>query len=54
MEKSRAVVKIGSNRRKFLRNGMLAAGAATMGASLLTGGLSAFVRDRDDDSPVTK
>src|SRR5580692_6469163 len=53
MEKSRAV-KIGSNRRKFLRNGMLAAGAATMGASLLTGGLSAFGRERDDDSPVTK
>src|SRR5580700_2628260 len=54
MEKSGAIVKSGSNRRKFLRNGMLAAGAATMGASLLTGGLSAFGRDRDDNSPVTK
>jgi hypothetical protein len=42
-----------SNRRKFLKNGMIAAGAAT----ILTGGLPAFGRDRGDDddgAPITK
>ncbi len=46
-----------SNRRKFLKNGMLAAGAATVGAGMLTGGVSAFARDRednDDRAPITK
>src|SRR5246127_1116780 len=46
-----------SNRRKFLTNGMLAAGAATVGAGLLPGRLSAFGRDndeRDDRAPITK
>jgi hypothetical protein len=46
-----------SNRRKFLKNGMLAAGAATVGAGLLPGKLSAFGRDndeQDDRAPVTK
>jgi hypothetical protein len=45
-----------SNRRKFLRNGMLAAGAATVGAGMLPG-LSAFGRDndeQDDRAPITK
>ena len=56
MEKSRAVGKIGSNRRKFLQHGMLAAGAATMGAGLLAGGLPAFGQDREDNdgAPITK
>jgi hypothetical protein len=46
-----------SNRRKFLKNGMLAAGAATVGAGLLPGKLSAFGRDNDDQddrAPITK
>src|ERR1700758_3480435 len=46
-----------SNRRKFMKNGMLAAGAATVGASLLPGKLSAFGRDHgedDDRAPITK
>jgi len=46
-----------SNRRKFLKNGMLAAGAATVGAGLLPGELSAFGRDKDeqdDRAPITK
>ena len=45
-----------SNRRKFLRNGMLAAGAATVGAGMLPG-LPAFGRDndeKDDSAPITK
>jgi hypothetical protein len=56
MEKSRAFVKMGTNRRKFLQNGMFAAGAATMSAGLLAGGLSAFGQDRGDDdgAPITK
>src|SRR5580692_4561160 len=56
MEKSRAVVKTGTNRRKFLQSGMFAAGAATMSAGLLAGGLSAFGQDREDDdgAPITK
>ena len=46
-----------SNRRKFLKNGMLAAGAGTVGAGLLPGKLSAFGRDndeKDDRAPITK
>jgi hypothetical protein len=56
MDKSRAVIKPGTNRRKFLQNGIFAAGAATMSAGLLAGGLSAFGQDREDDdgAPITK
>jgi hypothetical protein len=46
-----------SDRRKFLKNGMLAAGAATAGVGMLAGGLSAFGSDRegdDDRAPITK
>jgi hypothetical protein len=46
-----------SNRRKFLKNGMLAAGAATVSAGMLTGAPSAFGRDRgeeDNRAPITK
>jgi len=46
-----------SNRRKFLKNGMIAAGAATVGAGLLPGKLSAFDRgnnEQDDRAPITK
>jgi hypothetical protein len=46
-----------SNRRKFLKNGMIAAGAATVGAGLLPGKLSAFNGDNDEQdnrAPITK
>jgi hypothetical protein len=46
-----------SNRRKFLQNGMFAAGAATVDAGLLPGKLSAFDRDNDEQdnrAPITK
>jgi hypothetical protein len=45
-----------SNRRKFLKNGMLAAGAATVAGGLVPGKLSAFGRDdeQDDGAPITK
>jgi hypothetical protein len=44
-----------ANRRKFLKNGMIAAGAA-VGAGVLSGGTSAFAFDRDDDdrAPITR
>jgi len=44
-----------TNRRKFVKNGMIAAGAAALTAALTPGSLSAFGRDRDDDgAPITK
>jgi hypothetical protein len=45
-----------ANRRKFLKNGMITAGAATLSAGILAGGASVFGKDRDDDDgpPITK
>jgi hypothetical protein len=44
-----------TNRRKFVKNGFIAAGAATLSAALMPKTLSAFKRDRDDDdAPITK
>src|SRR5580700_6360673 len=54
MGKLETLIKKSANRRTFLKTGITAAGAATMGAGLLGGGLSAFGQDRDDNSPVTK
>lgn len=43
-----------TNRRSFLKNGTVAAGAATVGAGLLTGRSFAFERRDDDDrAPIT-
>jgi hypothetical protein len=42
-----------TNRRKFLKNGVLA-GAATVGAGMLTGGLSAFGQENGDGNALTK
>ena len=47
-------MKRSTNRRAFLTNGMVAAGAATMGVGLLPARLSAFERDDDDRAPITK
>jgi hypothetical protein len=47
MKQSGTFFKNRSNRRSFLKNGMVAAGAATVGAGLLTGGLSAFGQERE-------
>jgi hypothetical protein len=54
MKKSGSGTKRPTNRRAFLTNGMVAAGAATMGAGLLPARLSAFERDDDDRAPITK
>jgi hypothetical protein len=53
MKKSENSKKRPSNRRAFLRNGMVAAGAATMGAALLPSASKAFGRD-EDRAPITK
>src|SRR5580700_5787634 len=53
MKKSENSMKRGTNRRAFLTNGMVAAGAATMGASLLPGTAAAFGGD-EDGAPITK
>jgi len=53
MKKSENGMKRPSNRRAFLTNGMVAAGAATLGASLLPGSAAAFGGD-EDGAPITK
>ena len=42
-----------TNRRSFLKNGTVAAGAATLGAGLLTNAVSAFAQD-DQGLPITR
>ena len=46
-------MKLPTNRRAFLTTGMVAAGAATMGASLLPGTSAAFSGE-EDGAPITK
>ena len=53
MKKSENSMKRATNRRSFLTNGMVAAGAATMGAALLPGNAAAFGGD-GDGAPITK
>jgi len=48
MKPSEGFLKNRSNRRSFLKNGMVAAGAATVSAGLLTGGLPAFGQDKGE------
>jgi hypothetical protein len=54
MKEKGSVFSGAKNRRSFLKNGMVAAGAATMGAALLPGTSAAFERDEDDHSSITK
>ena len=48
MKKSESVLKNSASRRRFLQNGMIAAGAATIGSGLLPSSLSAFEQGDDD------
>jgi len=48
MKKSGSILKNSASRRGFLKNGMIAAGAAAIGTGLLPGRLSAFERGADD------
>jgi hypothetical protein len=54
MKENRSVFTEAKNRRSFLKNGMVAAGAATMGAALLPGSVGAFGGEEEDHSPITK
>src|SRR5580704_4410496 len=51
MEQFGSVLKKPSNRRSFIRNGMLAAGAATVGAGLLGKGFPAFGEEKSGHLP---
>jgi hypothetical protein len=53
MKNSENSTKRPTNRRAFLTNGMVAAGAVTMGASLLPGTSAAFSGE-EDGAPITK
>ena len=44
--------KGGASRRSFLRDGIVAAGAATIGTKVLRSELSAFERDPEDRGPA--
>lgn len=55
-EKSRSGIKQPENRRCFLKNGVMGAGAAAAGVGLLAKGSAAFGQSLEDDdrAPVTK
>lgn len=53
MKQLGSVMKSTGNRRSFLKNGIVAAGATTVGAGLLGSGLSAFGQD-DNDGELTR
>ncbi|HEY6769760.1 MAG TPA: twin-arginine translocation signal domain-containing protein, partial [Candidatus Sulfotelmatobacter sp.] len=48
------LIKNPGNRRSFLKTGITAAGAATIGAGLLGSRLPAFGQERDRDGDLTK
>jgi hypothetical protein len=50
MKEKGRVLSNPKNRRAFLKNGMVAAGAATMGAGLLAGGLPVFAHEDEGSS----
>jgi len=54
MKEKGSVVSGAKNRRSFLKNSMVAAGAATMGAALLPCTSAAFGKEDEDHSPMTK
>jgi hypothetical protein len=54
MEKSGSVVPGSANRRTFLKNGMVAAGAATVGAGLFARDVSAFDQEDEKSGKLTR
>jgi Ferritin-like domain len=54
MKQPEGLVKRSTNRRSFLKKGVVGAGAAAMAAGLLPRGLAAFGRDEDDAPPITQ
>jgi Ferritin-like domain len=49
MKQSKSVFKNQSDRRTFIKNGVMAAGVATAGVGLLTRGISAFGQEREQE-----
>jgi hypothetical protein len=54
MKEKGRIFSSAKNRRAFLKNGMVAAGAATMGAGLLAGGLPAFADEEEKSGRLTR
>src|SRR6266853_578340 len=54
MKEKGSVFSRAKNRRSFLKNGIVAAGAATIGTAMLPGTPAAFALEEDDRSPITK
>jgi Ferritin-like domain len=54
MKKQGSVFSGANNRRSFLKNGMVAAGAVSIGAAVSPGTSAAFARDDEDHAPITK
>ena len=54
MKEKGSVFSGARNRRSFLKSGMVAAGAATIGTAMLPGSPAAFARQEDDHAPITK
>src|SRR5437879_8375459 len=54
MKKRESVIQGSANRRTFLKNGMMAAGATTMGAGLHAGRVSAFGQEDEKSGRLTK
>src|SRR5260221_4593468 len=54
MDKSGSVIRRSANRRTFLKNGMVAAGAATVGAGLLAREVSAFDQEDEKSGKLTR
>jgi len=54
MKEKGTVFSVAKNRRSFLKSGMVAAGAATIGTAMLPGAPVAFADREDDRAPITK
>src|SRR6266571_2265347 len=54
MKEKGSVFSGSKNRRSFLKSGMVAAGAATIGTAMLPGSPGAFAGQEDDHAPITK
>ena len=54
MKEKASLFSRSTNRRSFLKNGTVAAGAAAVGAGLLTDRSFAFAQEENDGAPITK
>src|SRR6266566_1116630 len=54
MKEKGSVFSGSRNRRSFLKSGMVAAGAATIGTAMLPGSPVAVAGQEDDHAPITK